>query len=209
MAQKCQFCERQAQYSLIMDDGKNHVPVCRSHMQDGRELIRAEGSSVVDIKHVDQRPLVYREHSQLLSQRMESALRPALDFVEEDLGPGELFGLQADPIRAASAFQEAPEAAIGRRDVPVGAVTRTRTGKDIQGVKGRPIKRVSGGQKAKGTSGPVRNITKRDMSREEIPDSLLQMLGKDWKTLRAHRVHDNRMTINVDGVRFSVYTRRG
>jgi hypothetical protein len=43
----------------------------------------------------------------------------------------------------------------------------------------------------------------------EIPDSLLKMLGTDWKRLKANRVHDNRINMDIDGTRFTVYTRRG
>lgn len=140
-------------------------------------------------------------------------MRDALDFVEDE-EPGTYFGLQADPTRAESALQEAPaepppRARIGRRGTPRGAVIRTVTGKNIQGVKGRPIKRATGRDLGKGTSGPERIITKRDRTRQEIPDSLLQMLGTDWKTMRANRVHDNRMSVTIDGVKYTVYTRRG
>lgn len=145
--------------------------------------------------------------------RMEAALAPALAFVEDE-EPGTYFGLQASPERLLSAFSEAPaepppRAPIGRRDIPRGAVISTRTGGDIRGVTGQPIKRATGKGLGKGTSGPERVVMKRDRTRQEIPDSLLQMLGTDWKTMRATRVHDNRMTLTIDGVRYSVYTRRG
>ena len=144
---------------------------------------------------------------------MQSALEAPLAFVEAE-EPGACFGLQADSRRVQSAFQEAPEdttprARIGRRSTPRGAVHTQHSGPDIQGVTGKPTKRVSVGRPGRGTRGYTRKVIKPDSEVQEIPDSLLQMLGTDWKTMRAHRVHDNRMTINIDGVRFSVYTRRG
>jgi hypothetical protein len=41
------------------------------------------------------------------------------------------------------------------------------------------------------------------------PESILQMLATDWKTFRMQRVHDNRLSVRIDGTRFTVYSRRG
>lgn len=211
-ARKCTYCDQPAAVSLILDGG-DFVPVCQAHVGEGRRRCRLNDSPVIDVKQVEQGPIAYREHTFMPHARMRAALEPALAFVEDE-EPGTYFGLQASPERHQSAFAEAPadpppRAPIGRRDIPRGAVISTRTGGDIQGVTGQPIKRVTGKGLGKGTSGPERVIMKRDRTRQEIPDSLLQMLGTDWKTMRAMRVHDNRMTVTIDGVRYSVYTRRG
>lgn len=215
-AQKCEFCDRAATMSLIWKNGAAHVPVCPAHYAEGRNKISMKGGSVCDEKRVEVGSvptLAYAEHRFNQNARMAQALQPALAFVEES-DPGTYFGRQAGSERVWSAFQEAPEdtthrAPIGRRGTPRGAVHTQHTGPNIQGVTGAPIKRVSIGKKGRGTRGYTRKVLKPDGEKQEIPDSLLQMLGTDWKTLRASRVHDNRMTLNIDGVRFSVYTRRG
>jgi len=206
-AQKCKYCDEPAAVSLIWADGRAYIPVCKAHERKARNQIASQNDSVCDVKQVEQGPIAPRG-------RMEQALRPALDFVEE-APPGAYFGLQADPRRAESALAEAPaesppRASIGRRDTPRGALFRKRTSSDMQGVKaGKPIKRSTGkgvnrrGQDSRGS------VERPDRTRQEIPDSLLQMLGSDWSTMQARRVHDNRMTINIDGVRYSVYTRKG
>jgi hypothetical protein len=211
-AQKCTYCDQPAAVSLILDGG-DFVPVCQAHVGEGRRRCRLNDSPVIDVKQVEQGPIAYREHTFMPHARMRAALEPALAFVEDEEA-GTHFGLQASPERRLSAFAEAPadpppRAPIGRRDIPRGAIVPTRTGGDIQGVTGQPIKRATGKGLGKGTSGPERVVMKRDRTRQEIPDSLLQMLGTDWKMMRAMRVHDNRMTVTVDGVRYSVYTRRG
>ena len=192
-AQKCMFCDEPATSSLIWDNGQSYVPVCQAHVAEGRNKISLEGGSVVDVKKVEQGPIAYREHTFMPGSRMANALEPALAFVE-DSEPGAYFGQRVDSERFQSAFQEAPaspppRAPIGRRDIPRGTMIRTRTGKDIQGMKGQPIKRDTGKGLGKGTSGPDREITQRDRTRQEIPDSLLKMLGTDWKTMKATRVH--------------------
>lgn len=212
-AQKCKYCDQPAAVSLIWADGRAYIPVCKAHERKARNQVASQNDSVCDVKQVEQGPIAYREHQFNPQARMEQALQPALAFVDDE-EPGTYFGLQASPERRLSAFSEAPaepppRAPIGRRDIPRGAVIQTRTGGDIQGVTGQPIKRTTGKGLGKGTSGPERVVMKRDRTRQEIPDSLLQMLGTDWKTMRAMRVHDNRMTVTVDGVRYSVYTRRG
>lgn len=215
-AQKCKYCEEPAALSLIWADGRAYIPVCKGHESTARNRIRQQNDSVVDVKQVEQGPLAYREsyyppgHPAGL---MQSALEPALAFVEDE-EPGTYFGLQADPERAHSALQEAParpppRARIGRRGTPRGAVIPTHSGPDIQGISTRPVAKATTGRKGKGTAGDPRRVQLPSKVRQEIPDSLLQMLGTDWKNLKAYRVHDNRMTINIDGVRYSVYTRRG
>jgi len=72
------------------------------------------------------------------------------------------------------------------------------------GLSGKPLRRTS--------TEPLKTISTEPIQRVagvEIPDSLLKMLGLDWKSLKAFRQHDNRLLVNVDGVRFTVYTRRG
>lgn len=212
-AQKCKYCDEPAERSLIWADGRAYIPCCKAHETQARNQIRSQNDSVCDVKRVEQGPIAYREHQFSPQARMEQALRSALDFVD-DKDPGTYFGLQAGPERQESAFQEAPEdttprARIGRRSAPRGAIIPTHSGPDIQGVTGKPVKRVSKGRPGRGTRGYTRKVQRPDREVQEIPDSLLQMLGTDWKTLRGHRVHDNRMTISIDGVRFSVYTRRG
>jgi hypothetical protein len=49
----------------------------------------------------------------------------------------------------------------------------------------------------------------KDQSKKKIPSALLQMLGTPWKTMRVYRVHDNRMNVTIDGIRYTLYTRRG
>ena len=215
-AQKCKYCEQPAAVSLIWADGRAYIPVCKAHERKARNRIASQNDSVCDVKQVEQGPITYREHTFVPHARMEQALRPALDFVDEE-EPGTYFGLQADGGRAQSAFDEAPSpdrgnlprARIGRRSAPRGAIHTQHSGPDIQGMKGQPIKRATGKDLGRGTRGPTRKVTLPSRERREIPDSLLQMLGTDWKTMRATRVHDNRMTVNIDGVRYSVYTRRG
>ena len=228
-AQKCKYCDEPAAVSLIWADGRAYIPCCKAHETKARNQIRSQRDSVCDVKQVEQGPFAppSQRGQQMGPQAraesyyppghpaglMQSALEAPLAFVEAE-EPGAHFGLQADPQRVQSAFQEAPEdttprARIGRRSTPRGAVHTQHSGPDIQGVTGKPIKRVSTGRQGRGTRGYTRKVVKPDREVQEIPDSLLQMLGTDWKTMRAHRVHDNRMTINIDGVRFSVYTRRG
>lgn len=212
-AQKCKYCDQPAAVSLIWADGRAYIPVCKAHEQKARNRVKSQNDSVVDVKKVEQGPIAYREHTFMPQARMEQALEPALAFVEDE-EPGTYFGLQADDTRLESAFLEAPadpppRAPIGRRDIPRGAVVQTRTGGDIMGVTGQAIKRATGKGLGRGTRGVTRQIMKRTRRRQEIPDSLMQMLGTDWKTMRATRVHDNRMTVTIDGVRYSVYTRRG
>lgn len=211
--QKCKFCDEPASMSLIWADGRAYVPVCRAHERKARNVITSQNDSVCDVKQVDQQPATYREHVFLPAARLQAAQEPAPSRTGPE-PPGTYFGLQGANGRAASALQEAPpnptpRAPIGRRDVPRGAVIQTRTGDDIMGVTGEPIKRATGKGLGKGTSGPERVYQMPDRTRQEIPDSLLQMLGSDWTTMRAHRDHDNRMTVSVDGVRYTVYTRRG
>lgn len=206
-AQKCKYCDQPAERSLIWAEGRAYIPVCRAHEQKARNRIRSNRDSVCDVKRVEQGPIAYREHQFNPRARMEQALEPALAFVEDE-EPGTYFGLQADPERAESAFQEAPaeplpRAAIGRRSTVRGTRFPATTGKEIQGVKGT-IRQRRGPAPRRTTGDKPHQVAGR-----EIPDSLLQMLGTDWKNMRAHRVHDNRMTVSIDGVRFSVYTRRG
>lgn len=213
VAQKCRYCDQPAVWSLIWADGREHIPVCRAHEREGRNDVAKQGGSVVDVKRVEQGPVTYREHTFMPSRRLEQAQEPALPYQVPE-APGTHFGLQATPERLASALSEAPaepppRAPIGRRDTPRGAIIKTRTGGDIQGVKGKPITRTTGKGLGRGTRGADRVISRPDGTKVAIPDSLLQMLGMDWKTMRATRVHDNRMTLNIDGVRYSVYTRRG
>lgn len=211
-AQKCRYCDEPAVCSIVLWGGE-FIPVCEPHDGKAREEVRHLDGSIVDVKKIEPAFPFYGGATMgspfytTAAGKMESALQPAPHIEEE---PGTHFGQRVDGARHASAFAEAPQAPIGRRDVPRGAVVKTRSGKDVMGVKGKHIARtIRQGRRPQGTSGPARKITTRSGHREEIPDSLLQMLGTDWKTMRAHRVHDNRMTVNVDGVRFTVYTRRG
>jgi len=158
-----------------------------------------QGEGVEDIVSCSQRPMAYRESSAF---RMENALQPVPVFSHE--APN--WGLRARG-RCESALTEAPVAPIGRASAPRGATIRTRSSKrDIMRVSGKPIRKMGGGSKEirKRSKGPIGYISKK-----EIPDNLLQMLGTDWKSMKATRVGDNRMTMSIDGVKFSVYTRRG
>lgn len=205
--QKCHYCPHAAEKSLIWADGRAYVPVCRAHEQAARRKIRSQGDSILDVKQVEQKPNTYREdfHPHM---KMEEALKPAPGFAYfDDEEPGERFGLQADARRRESALSEAPRpdvAPYGRRSPPRGQLFRQRTGKDIRGITGKPIKRRSTDPIKTRSTDPHQVVTGK-----HIPDSLLKMLGTDWKSLRAIRVHDNRMTVNIDGVRYSLYTRRG
>lgn len=206
-AQKCKYCDEPAAVSLIWADGRAYIPVCKAHERNARNQIASQNDSVCDVKDVSQQPVAYREHQFNPYARMRAALEPALAFVEDD-APGTHFGLQASPERVESAFQEAPaeplpRAAIGRRSTVRGTRFPATAGQEIQGVKGTIRQRVG--------SAPRRTMgdDPHQVADREIPDSLLQMLGTDWKTMRAMRVHDNRMTVTIDGVRYSVYTRRG
>lgn len=39
--------------------------------------------------------------------------------------------------------------------------------------------------------------------------SLLKALGTDWRVLRANKVHDHRMTVTIDGMKYTLYMRKG
>lgn len=212
--QKCKFCKSPAVKSLIWADGRAYIPVCQGHEGHARKIVRDQGDSVVDTYAVSQKPVAYRE-AMTPNERMEVALHPAPDFAYCDDPVGSHFGAFHSTERMESALAEAPakpppRAPIGRRDTPRGVVTPRRTGKDIQGTTGQGIaKKTQRPIKTKSGDRPTRAVTLRSRERQEIPDSLLQMLGTDWVNLRAKRVHDNRITLNIDGTRFSVYTRRG
>jgi hypothetical protein len=44
---------------------------------------------------------------------------------------------------------------------------------------------------------------------DSTPKEFLKALGTDWSVLRARRVGENRMTIELDGERFTIYSRAG
>jgi len=48
-----------------------------------------------------------------------------------------------------------------------------------------------------------------DLAKKEVPSALLKMLGQDWRNLKARRVHANRVSVDVDGVKYTLYTRKG
>lgn len=173
---KCHYCEDPAVMSILWAEGRAYIPVCKSHKKKAIHQVTVTNKDEVD--------KIYP---------YEEAYRG--------------FGAFLRPERKNSALQEAPEAPYGRADVPrgVGGIN-TRTGTDIQAIKGPSITKFVGKTvEPKAT----RVVSSPDGEKQEIPDSLLKMLGKDWKTLRATRVHDNRMTVSIDGVVYSVYTRRG
>ena len=198
--QPCKYCNRAATHSLIWAEGSAYIPVCKAHEGAARRRLRMHGEGVDDIVACEQRPIAYRESSDF---RMQNALQPVPVFSHE--APN--WGLRSRG-RAESALDEAPVAPIGRASSPRGATIRTRSDKsgDIMRVSDKPIRKTGTGSKEirKRSKGPIGYISKK-----EIPDNLLQMLGTDWKSLRATRISDNRMTMSVDGVKFSVYTRRG
>jgi hypothetical protein len=162
----------------------------------------------LDTVAVEKRRMGYREGFHP-NARMESALEEAPDFAYCDDEPGTHFGRRVSPDARESALAEAPRreplpiAPIGRRSAPRGSIFKQRTGRDVMGISTKPLTRKTTDIRTR-TVAPTTTI-----SGKQIPDSMLQMLGTDWKTLRATKVHDNRMTVTIDGVRFSLYTRRG
>lgn len=201
--QRCKYCNRAATHSLIWGEGSAYIPVCKAHEGAARRRLHQNGEGVDDIVACSQRPAAYRESADF---RMQSALQPRPVWEDDDSESS--FGLRGRG-REESAIAEAPKVApIGRASAPRGVTfqQRSKGSRDIMRVSDKPLTRKSRGSKEirKRSSGPHGYI-----SGKEIPDNLLQMLGTDWKTLRATRVHDNRMTMSIDGVRFSVYTRRG
>lgn len=207
--QRCHFCPKRASHSLLWAEGMAYVPVCKAHEGAARTRLREKGESVVDVVAVNRGPRAYREHMHP-NLRMAHALEPAPAYAYCNDEVGTHFGRRIDERRRESALLgEAPPAPptiapYGRRAPPVGATIKTRSGAGIRGVTGDPIKRRTGGDIRTRSTDPHRVI-----SGKYIPDSLLQMLGTDWKTLKATRLHDNRLTVNIDGVRYSMYTRRG
>ncbi len=208
-SQHCHFCRKRANHSILWNEGMAYVSVCMSHDGDARLRLREEGESIVDIVAIRPGPRSYREHLHP-NLRMAHALEPAPEFAYCEDAIGTHFGRRVGMDRKLSALLgETPAAPprvarSGRRAAPRGATIKTRSGKGIQGISGDPIKRRSGGDIRTRSTDPHRVI-----SGKYIPDSLLQMLGTDWKTLKATRLHDNRLTLNIDGVRYSLYTRRG
>jgi hypothetical protein len=200
--QKCAFCDNPAVKSFLYANGRKHVPACANHFQEARDKIQEEGDSVVSVVDIIPTPLFRREGTDSTS-RMAMALERAPDFAYDNRELGAGFGLQADPLRRKSALSEAPPPS-GRADTPGGVTFQSRTGSDIMAISGKPIKRTS--------TDPLKTISTEPLQRVagvEIPDSLMKMLGQDWKSMRVFRQHDNRMLVNVDGVRYTVYTRRG
>lgn len=39
--------------------------------------------------------------------------------------------------------------------------------------------------------------------------SFLKALGTEWRQMRARRVHDHRISVDIDGAKFTLYTRNG
>lgn len=199
-AQQCEFCERPAVHSLIASDGKAYVPVCKKHGGQARKLLRKHENAIVDVHWISPqaRP----------AQRAESAFQARPVFREDP--PGTYFGLQADARRRASALMEQPPvmpavAPLGRADVPRGNLFPARANvDDIMARTDVGIRHRSTDDLRTRSTPPLRVI-----SGKYIPDSFLQMLGTDWRTLRATRVHDNRMTLTIDGINYTLYTRRG
>jgi hypothetical protein len=202
--QKCAFCDNPAVKSFLYANGREHVPACANHFQEAKDQIRDEGDSVVGVVDIIPSPLFRREGADSES-RMRMALEKAPAFAYEHGEPGEGFGRRVDSARRQSALTEQPpRAPIGRADVPRGVTFPSRNDHDIMGLSGKPLRRTS--------TEPLKTISTEPIQRVagvEIPDSLLKMLGLDWKSLKAFRQHDNRLLVNVDGVRFTVYTRRG
>jgi len=199
-AQQCHFCEGPAVRSLVASDGKLYVPVCKKHERRARKLIRKQEDAVVDVHRIS--PLARPD------QRAESAFQPIPDFGEESAGT--YFGLQADAHRRASALMEQPLAGpavapLGRADVPRGNLFPARANpNDVMARTDVGIRHRSTADLRTRSTPPLRVI-----SGKYIPDSFLQMLGTDWRTLRATRIHDNRMTLTIDGINYTLYTRRG
>lgn len=50
--------------------------------------------------------------------------------------------------------------------------------------------------------------SKVEPNRDE-PKAFLQALGSDWRNLRASRINNNRLTVSIDSMRFTLYTRKG
>jgi hypothetical protein len=208
-AQKCKYCDHPAAKALIWAEGRAYIPVCRGHESKARSVIREQGDGVDDVVKCSQRPLAYRESADF---RMQSALQPPPIYEHDDMENS--YGQRVGGVRAASLMQEAPKktpmrvAPIGRASAPRGATIRTRAdkSKDVMKISDKPIKRLGGRSKEirKRTTGPIGYIGKK-----EIPDSVLQMLGTDWKRLTATRSSDNRISVNIDGVKFTVSTKRG
>lgn len=203
-AQPCKYCNSAASHSLIWAEGSAYIPVCKAHEGAARRRLRQHGEGVEDVVACSQQPIAYRESSDF---RMQNALQPVPVFAHD--APN--WGLRARG-RETSALEEAPKAPmriapIGRASAPRGATIRTRSSKkDIMRVSDKPIRKMGTGSKEirKRSQGPIGYISKK-----EIPDNFLQMLGTDWKSLKATRTSDNRMTVSVDGVKFSITTKRG
>jgi hypothetical protein len=112
--------------------------------------------------------------------KMARALQPAPTAREPHEESS--YGLRCDPLRRASLTQAAPTL----RFTPV--------------LREQPVR-------YRMTDKPVQEAQK--VAGEEIPTSLLRMLGTNWKRLKAFRVHDNRVALNIDGTPYTVYTRKG
>lgn len=74
---------------------------------------------------------------------------------------------------------------------------------------------AAGGRKLSALSeAPVIKANKQPGARvpvDQIRDagSFLKALGMNWRQLRARRVHDHRMSVDIDGAKFTLYTRNG
>ena len=61
---------------------------------------------------------------------------------------------------------------------------------------------------------PIRGAGKQPGSRLSVDNvrdagSFLRALGLNWRQLRARRVHDHRISVDIDGAKFTLYTRNG
>lgn len=203
-SQPCKYCDRKAVHSLIWAEGRAYIPVCNAHDGTARRRLHQQGEGVDDLVSCAQQTIAYRESSNF---RMHNALQPRPVYESDDQPVS--FGLRAQGHLLDSALTEAPPVApIGRASSPRGVTFRQRgkASKDIMRVSDKPIRKMGTGSKEirKRSTGPIGYISKK-----EIPDNMLQMLGTDWKTLKATRLSDNRMTMSIDGVKYSLYTRRG
>lgn len=52
-------------------------------------------------------------------------------------------------------------------------------------------------------------VSKQPEPNRDEPTAFLQALGTDWRNLRMSRINSNRLTVSIDSMRFTLYTRKG
>lgn len=71
------------------------------------------------------------------------------------------------------------------------------------GLRVSPLREAEVGKAAPKKEDPFKTVTPRDA------ETLWQALASDWKRLRAVKLHKNRLSVDLDGQIFTVYTRKG